>query len=136
VWADPDVGTGTFFVILDPSEKGGSLPEIASVDIAVQPVSGRLDEVKYTAKRDSVRGTVQYKVETYFDSQELWRVRVLVHTSHGDGEVSCDVEVTPPGYGRWDLLLYAFPFIAVGILWLRAVLLGRRRKQRVLASPK
>jgi hypothetical protein len=37
------------------------------------------------------------------------------------------VEVTPPGYGRWDLLIYLLPFAAVGALWLRALIKGRGR---------
>jgi hypothetical protein len=39
------------------------------------------------------------------------------------------VEATPPGYGRWDLLLYLFPFLGVGFLWLKAFLRGRRRNK-------
>jgi hypothetical protein len=134
VWADPDVGTGTFFIMLDPHQKGGAFPAQTAVRIAVQPVSGRLDEVRYDAARDNTRGRVQYKAETQFDSEERWRVRILVHTSEGDGETATEVEVTPPGYGRWDLLLYALPFIAVGSLWLRATLRGRGRKDRLLSK--
>jgi hypothetical protein len=57
-----------------------------------------------------------------------------VHTSNGDGEVAAEVEATPPGYGRWDLLLYALPFVAVGFLWLRATLRGRSRKDNLLSK--
>jgi hypothetical protein len=134
VWADPDVGTGTFFIMLDPHQKGGPFPAQTAVRIAVQPVSGRLNEVRYDAARDDTRGRMQYKALAQFDSQERWRVRVLVHTSEGDGEVGTEVEVTPPGYGRWDLLLYALPFIAVGSLWLRAALRTRGRKNKMLSK--
>jgi hypothetical protein len=134
VWADPDVGTGTFFIMLDPHQKGGGFPAQTAVRIAVQPVSGRLDEVRYDAARDNIRGRVQYKAEAQFDTEERWRVRILVHTSEGDGEAATEVEVTPPGYGRWDLLLYALPFIAVGFLWLRATLQGRSTKERLLSK--
>jgi hypothetical protein len=128
VWADPDVGTGIFFIILDPLP-GATLPDDIKVEVGVQPVSGRLPEARYVAWRDRVRGHVQYKVEVPFDAQELWRVRVLVQSSLGNGETTTDVEVTPPGMGRWDLLLYLFPFVAVGVIWLRAVLKGRSRKK-------
>jgi hypothetical protein len=128
VWADPDVGTGIFFIILDPVP-GRTLPNDIKVEVVVQPVSGRLPEARYAAWRDRVRGHVQYKVEVPFDAQELWRVRVLVQSSGGNGEVTTDVEVTPPGLGRWDLLLYLFPFLAVGVIWLRAVLKGRGRRK-------
>jgi hypothetical protein len=128
VWADPDVGIGTFFVILEPPQ-GGALPEDIKVVVGVQPVSGRLAEAHYSAEREAVRGRVQYKAEVPFDAQEFWRVSLTLESSQGGGEVTTDVEVTPPGLGRWDLLLYLFPFLAVGWLWLRAVLRGRSRKR-------
>jgi hypothetical protein len=133
VWGDPDVGTGTFFVILEP-QQGGALPEEIKVELGVQPVSERIAEAFYGAEREGVRGRVQYKAEIPFDREELWRVRLVLQTSQGGGEVTADVEVTPPGLGRWDLLLYLFPFVAVGLLWLRAVLRGRRGNRAARGS--
>ena len=126
VWADPDVGTGTFFIVLEPTP-GGKLPEDIRVEVGVRPVSGRLPEAFYAAAREDLRGSVQYKALVPFDAQELWRVRVRLQSSQGGGEVATDVEATPPGYGRWDLLLYLLPFVAVGLLWLRAIIKGRGR---------
>jgi hypothetical protein len=131
VWADPDVGVGTFFIILDPPS-GGTLPEDVAVEIGVQPVSGRLAETRYKAERESLRDRTQFKAEIPFDAQERWLTRVLLKSSRGHGEATVEVEVTPPGYGRWDLLLYLFPFLAVGFLWLKAFLRGRGRNK---ASP-
>jgi hypothetical protein len=126
VWADPDVGVGTFFILLDPP-KGASLPEDVTVEIGVRPVSGRLAEARYKAVREALVGRTQFKVEVPFDAQERWLTRILLNSSQGGGEAAVEVEVTPPGYGRWDLLLYAAPFLAVGFLWLNAFLRKRRR---------
>jgi len=131
VWADPDVGVGTFFIILDPP-RGGTLPEDVAVEIGVRPVNGRLPEALYRAGRESLRGQTQFKAEIPFDAQERWLTRILLKSSQVGGEATVEVEVTPPGYGRWDLLLYLFPFLAVGFLWLKAFLRGRSRKK---ASP-
>jgi hypothetical protein len=131
VWADPDVGVGTFFIILDPPH-GGTLPEDVTVEIGVRPVSGRLAEARHKADRESLRGRTQFKAEIPFDAQERWMARILLKSSQGGGEASVEVEVTPPGYGRWDLLLYLFPFLAVGSLWLKAFLRGRRRSKPAL----
>lgn len=120
VWADPDVGTGTFFIILEPAPNS-TLPEDIKVEIGVRPVGGRLAEVLHAAEREGVRGRVQYKAEVPFDAEGQWHVRVLLQSSRGGGEIAADVEVTPPGLGRWDLLIYLFPFLLVGALWLRAV---------------
>jgi hypothetical protein len=132
VWADPDVGTGTFFVILEPPP-GGTLPEDIKVEVVVRPADGRLAEAVHAAEREDVRGRVQYKAEVPFDAEGAWRVRVRLQSPRGDGEIATDVEVTPPGLGRWDLLLYLLPFAAVGVLWLRAVVArrGRRKGSRV-----
>jgi hypothetical protein len=122
VWADPDVGTGTFFVILEPAP-GMSLPAESRVEVCVQPTSGRLPEACYVGKRQDLRDRVQYVAEVEFDRQEMWQVRFRV-----DGtEVTAEVEATPPGFGAWDLLIYGAPFLLFGGLWLIAALRGRRR---------
>jgi hypothetical protein len=128
VWADPDVGIGTFFVILEPDQQG-TIPEDIMVELGVRPSSGRLAEARYKAERESLRGRVQFKAEVPFDAQERWQTRILLNSSRGGGETTVEVEVTPPGYGRWDLLLYLFPFLALGFLWLKAFLRGRNRKK-------
>ena len=124
VWTDPDVGTALFFVIVN-----GQPPPDLRVQIGVQPVSGRLAEVFYPAERENVQGRVQYKSQVQFDAQELWRVRVQLQSSQsGNAETVATVEATPPGYGRWDLLIYLVPFLAVGLLW--AMVMIRKVKQR------
>lgn len=122
VWGDPDVGDGTFFII--PS---ASTTSDLKFEIGVQPVSGRLNEVTYSTERENLRDQVQYKGVVKFDAQEMWRVRVLMMSSQGSGETSFTVEATPPGYGRWDLLIYFIPFLAIGFLWVVAIVRKRRR---------
>jgi hypothetical protein len=128
VWADPDIGTGTFFVILS-APSGGTVPGDVRVTVSVQPVSGRLPEVNYVATRQALRDQIEFKTEAQFDVQELWRVRVKLESAQGTGEITTQVEPTPPGPGRWGILLYLFPFLVVGALWVRA-LLYRRSKSR------
>jgi hypothetical protein len=120
LWTDPDVGTGTFFVIVN-STTGRPIPQDLQIQLGVQPASGRLFEAFYSAVREEVSGQVQYKALVQFDAQELWRVRVRWQSTEGKGEFTTTVEATPPGYGRWEMLLYLMPFIAVGVLWLLAV---------------
>jgi hypothetical protein len=125
VWTDPDVGVGRFWVFLEATP-GAVLPEENAVEVCVQPKSGRLPEACYPAARQDERNRVKYYTEVDFDQQEMWRVRVHINGAAGGGEVTAEVEATPPGYGRWDLLIYAFPFMLFGLLWL-AVALRRRR---------
>ena len=127
VWADPDVGTGTFFIILEPRQ-GDTLPEDIRVEVAVRPADGHAPEAAHAAEREGVRGRAQYKAEVPFDAEGPWHVRVALRSPRGGGDIAADVEVTPPGLGRWDLLIYLFPFLLVGALWLRAV--TRRSRPR------
>ena len=125
VWTDPDIGTGTFFVILEPPE-GGKLPAGTSVRVAVRPVSGRLPEAVYPAQLQPARHGERYFTEARFDRGGRWRVRILLHGPQGAGELSAEVEPTPDGtLGPAELGLYLLPFLAVAGLWLKAVL--RRR---------
>jgi hypothetical protein len=122
VWADPDVGAGTFFVAAEAA-RGGATSDDLAVEVCVSPLSGRLAEQCYAARRDDgVRDRAQYKVEVPFDRQEFWHARVRLHGPPGVVEAAADVEATPPGLGRWDLLLYLSPFAVVGALWFRAAL--------------
>jgi hypothetical protein len=123
VWADPDVGVGTFFIAAEA--EGGATADELAVEVCVRPEDGRLGEQCYAARRDGVRDRAQFKTEVPFDRQELWHARVRLRGPLGVGEVAAEVEATPPGLGRWDLLLYLSPFAAVGFLWLRVALKGR-----------
>ncbi len=127
VWTNPDVGTGSFFVMVDPPA-GGKIPADLKVDIAVQPVSGRLPEKHYSATLEKLRGQVEYKALVPFDAQEKWRIRTTLTSSQGGGEAVADVDVTPPGLGSWDMLLYLLPFLGIGFLWFKAAM--RKRQPR------
>lgn len=127
LWTHPDVGTGAFYVFVEPAP-GGAVPDDLKIQIGVQPVTGRLPEVLYAAERVKSHGQVQYNAQADFDRQELWRVRLLIQSSQGSGEATAQVEVTPPGFGRWDLLLYLLPFLLLAALWFRGVSRVRQRR--------
>src|SRR5918996_4006155 len=127
VWTDPDVGTGLFFVIVSRQDSA-EVPADLRVQLGVQPVSGRLTETFYAAQRENLQQQIQYKAEVQFDAEELWRVRVRLESAQGNAETLATVEATPPGYGRWDLLLYLFPFLAIGVLWAIDLLRKIRRR--------
>ena len=127
VWTDPDIGTGTFFVILEPPE-GQALPGRTTVRVAVEPLDKHQAEIIYKAEPQPVRHGERHFTETKFDQGGMWRVRVLIESPEGGGELTSKVEPTPDGtIGPVALVLYALPFLAVGFLWLKAAL---RRKER------
>jgi hypothetical protein len=131
LWTHPDVGTGAFYVFVEPAS-GGMVPDDLKIKIGVQPVTGRLPETFYEAVRVKSRGQVEYNAQADFDKQELWRVRLVIESSQGNGEATTQVEVTPPGFGRWDLLLYLLPFLLVAFLWFHGISRMKRRKKAQL----
>jgi hypothetical protein len=125
VWTDPDIGTGTFFVILE-APKNRRLPAGTRVRIGVQPLTVRRAEIVYEAAAQPVRSGARYFAAVPLDRGGMWRVRVLLDGSEGGGTLRADVEATPDGtIGPIGLVVYAVPFLAVGFLWLKAVLRKR-----------
>ncbi len=133
VWTDPDVGTGTFYIVLAP-QPNAAFQAPDRVEIAVQPVDKRLKEVTYQAKHQDVYNSTQYFVAVPFDKQGKWRVRVLLHSSQGNSEIVKEVEATPDDLGRLGILLYLFPFVAVGVLWFKGTMRERRRRDALAAK--
>jgi hypothetical protein len=130
VWSNPDVGTGSFFVVIDPP-KGASVPSDMKVQVLVQPISGRLPEKSYEAWREKLRNRVEYKALVPFDKEETWRIRILLASTQVSGEIETNVPVTPTLLGRWSLLLFLLPFLGIAALWLRAASVRRKRRNKM-----
>lgn len=126
VWADPDVGVGTFHVMLDPPD-GGELPGGTSVDVHVRPVDGHLRESSFACVPTRRADGLQFEGRVDFPTRERWRARFVLDGDGGGGEIATEVEVTPPGLGRLDLLWFAAPFLAIAFLWINAMLRARAR---------
>lgn len=127
VWADPDIGTGTFYVMTDPVESSSSPAEAPEVEVWVQPKNGRLPKSNYIARRQDLRNRIQFIAEPAFDQQEMFVVGIVVANADGKRtELLTEVEATPPGLGPWDLAIYLFPFVMFGGLWVIAFFKRRR----------
>ena len=130
VWTDPDIGTGTFFVVLQSPEGTQALPEPLRVQVTVEPVSGRLPPAVYAARRGAAREGLRYDAEVAFDRGEWWHVAVGIDWPGGSQTLTSKVEATPDGQiGPVGLVIFALPFAAVGALWLKA-----SRRRRALAQ--
>jgi hypothetical protein len=129
LWTHPDVGTGTFFVVVNPAP-GASIPKDLKFEIGVRPVTGRLKEQFYwtTPKDDS--GQTHYYAWVPFDKEEMWRVNLYLRSAAWNGTITGDVSVTPVGLGQWDLLLFSLPFLGVGFLWFMGMKRTRQRRLR------
>lgn len=126
VWTDPDIGIGTFFVVLEPVN-GKDMPTPDRVQVSVVPVSGRLPVATYAAEPQEVRYGARYYAEVPFDQQDIWTVRILID-GHSVDELTAEVESTPDGtIGPISLIIYLLPFLGIGFLWWKAFLKRRSR---------
>lgn len=131
VWSNPDVGTGSFYVIVDPPKGSGlTVPADLKVQVAVQPASKRLPVAVYNAWRDKLLDHVEFKAVVPFDKEETWHVHITFSSSTTNGAADTDVAVTPTLLGRWDLLIFLLPFAGIGILWFKAASVKRNRGRR------
>lgn len=131
VWSNPDVGTGSFYVIVDPPKGSGLIvPADMKVQVAVQPVNKRLPVAVYNAWREKLLDHVEFKAVVPFDKEEMWHVHIMFSSSTANGEADTDVPVTPTLLGRWNLLLFLLPFAGVGVLWFKAATVTRTRRRR------
>lgn len=136
VWTDPDIGIGTFYVVLEPIGDR-ELVTPWSVRVAVRPVSGRLPETVYEAEPQRVRRGARYLAEVEFDQGELWDVRIVLEGPGGGGELTSRVEATPDGtIGPIGLVIYSLPFALIAGLWWRAVVARRRMTEEARAQAK
>ena len=131
VWSNPDVGTGSFYVVIDPPKGSGlAVPADMKVQVAVQPASKRLPVAVYDAWRDKLLDHVEFKAIVPFDKEETWHVHVTFLSSTASGEADTDVSVTPTLLGRWDLLIFLLPFAGIGVLWFKAASVKRAQRRR------
>ncbi len=132
VWADPDVGEGTFYLYL-PDEEDAPQPEL-SVRIHVRPLDGGPGETTVDAARAPAGRPYQRTALVDFPRRGTWSVRVALESPAGEDGVALDVEVTPPGFGKLDLLWFTAPFLLLGFVWLK-VFLRRRSHERGAGDP-
>jgi hypothetical protein len=123
--ADPDVGTGTFYVMISLTD-GAAVTADTVVTLWVEPEDGHRPASAHQAPRQETRYGERFVAEVPFDAEGPWSVRLLVDGPAGSGEISFPVRVTPSGTGWLATLACLLPFLLLGALWLR----GARRQHR------
>ncbi len=128
IWADPDIGEALFYLVLEPRE-GQKAPAVSNVEFWVEPVNGRLPRKSYPVNQQKARRHLRFVATPKFDTQEFWRAGVEIKLGDGTAHsFAVEVESTPPGLGRWDLLVYIFPFVLFGGIWIMVMV--RKARQR------
>lgn len=125
VWTDPDVGEGTFIVLLENEQK--LTDDILKVKINTRSKKNLEPFKDYPANRDAEyerqSGKYAFVGKIPFDHEGMWEVGF---TLANEPEILVDVEVTPPGPSRMEFLIYCLPFVCLGALWLKTVFSKRK----------
>jgi hypothetical protein len=125
--ADPDVGKGTFYVMVT-LDVGQPVPAGTVVTVWAEPEDGHLAEAGYGAERQQTRYGERFVAAVPFDTRGPWRVRLVIEGSAGQGEARFPVQVTPSGTGWLATLACLVPFVILGGLWLRGALRQRSKE--------
>jgi hypothetical protein len=118
VWADPDVGVGTFYIYMD-ADRPGEAP--TRIRLGVRPSDDRLPEAFSEAEPAKKNEAFQMVAKAAFDERGPWKIRFLFDGPRGQGEIGHEVEVTPPGLGKVAALFFLLPFLGLGLLWIKIV---------------
>ncbi len=121
IWADPVVGTSTVYAVLRSAD-GSSFHAPARVRIGIAPVAGDEPEVVLATHDEPAHAGRKYMANMTLSRPERWKIRVLIDAADAVGDVSAQVQATPPlGHGLPGLLLASVPFFVVGgLFWRRA----------------
>jgi hypothetical protein len=122
--ADPDVGTGTFYVLVTLAS-GEPSPTGTTVTASVEPDDGHQAQTDHQAVREDTRYGERFVAKVPFDAEGPWQVRLAIQGPAGDGEVAFPVRVTPSGIGWLATVACLLPFVVLGGLWLRGSLRQR-----------
>jgi len=131
LWADPDVGEGTFQLFLEGGleQKKNEL----TIDLVATPVIQLKERNQNIIKLQSkaiFQKPDQLNAILPFPTEGMWIVTFMIkHKEITLHDFSLEIEVTPPGPTKLEFLLYLFPFAAVAFIWIKIILKRRTRKK-------
>jgi hypothetical protein len=128
VWTDPDIGTGRFWILLT-APAGGTLTVPAEVRVVLTPRGATAPETTWNAHRLVDKPDVEFYVEPQFPEGGWYTARIQLSDGAAPSEAQVDVEATPPGIGAWGFVVYLFPFVAFGLIFLKLAIKRRRARQ-------
>lgn len=130
IWTDPDTtddgsSGGQFWVIVEPSTAGTSVPDQTRVALTILPLDRDGFAQTAVATREP-NDRSRWFVALRMDHEGRFHVRVTIEGPLGPGAVETEVEATYDERPAPILIaIYAIPFLLAGFLWLKLIV--RRR---------
>lgn len=123
MWADPDVGGGTFTI--EANENGQPLADGTTATLWAEPEDGHLPAQDYAAEWQTTADGERLVATIPFDAEGQWQVRLVMDGPAGSGEATVNVQVTADGNNPLIAAICLVPFVILGALWI----VGVRRQQ-------
>lgn len=133
IWSDPDTtddgkAAGRFWIVLEAADKKTPIPDGTQASVVIRPLDreGRVREGRASAVDGSV---ARQFVALVMDHEGPFGVHLTIEGPLGRGIAEARVDATYDLRPAPALLaLYLFPFVAVGALWMKALLRRRHRR--------
>jgi hypothetical protein len=131
IWTDPDTTDdgkpgGQFWIVLEGADRATTIPAGTEASVSIRPLDRQGPTL--TGRAGPVKGALTNQfVALLMDHEGPFGVHVTINGPLGRAEVESEVNATydlRPARGL--IALYLFPFLAIGVLWVK-VLLRRRR---------
>lgn len=134
LWADPDASDdgdrdGRFWIVVNPSAKGVTLPADTVVQIAVWPVERR-EAIRTEAAQADEREPARRAAAFVIDHEGQYGVKATITGSLGRADIESVVDAEYDARPRPFLIgVFALPFVLIGFVYLK--LLVRRRAHKL-----
>ena len=134
IWTDPDTTddgkpAGQFWIELEPADGRTAIPAGTQATVAIRPLDR--EGPAREGRADPVRGKVARQfVALLMDHEGPFALHATLSSSRGSVSIDTTVDATYDlRPARWLLGLYIMPFLAVGFLWMKLILVRRRARQ-------
>ncbi len=135
IWSDPDStddgsAQGKFWVVLAQADGNETIPAGTTVHVTIHATDRRAASLSGTAAPADGLITRQF-VSLLMDHEGPFSVHVVIDGPLGHAEADSRVDATyDVRPAPWLLVVFLFPFAAIGALWFKVM----RRKRQALAQ--
>ncbi|MFA6235863.1 MAG: hypothetical protein WC635_00940 [Bacteriovorax sp.] len=124
VWADPDVGLGSFWLYLE-GENGQDFTLLIKASPVDQPAHLLTSFAKISKNEP---GKSVFIATLPFDREIMWNVEISLKQNNLEvASFKLPLEVTPPGPNKLEVAVYFIPFLLLGFLWIKVVVAKRKK---------